>query len=89
MAANDFELSIMSDEELEASLEPEAPAAPEKQEPYKGPEQRSGQERRIGPKDRREMVRFEPEKPKADRRSGKDRRRLNNPAEDIWDKRDF
>lgn len=49
---------------------------------YSGPERRKGQ-RRSG-KDRREMVRFEPEK--TPRRSGKDRRVSN---QDIWEKRDF
>lgn len=50
--------------------------------PYTGPERRKG-ERRSG-KDRREMVRFEPEK--EPRRSGKDRRKTH---QDIWERRDF
>jgi len=41
------------------------------EQPHKGPEHRKG-ERRQG-NDRREMIRFEPEKD--DRRSGKDRRK--------------
>jgi hypothetical protein len=49
---------------------------------YTGPERRKG-ERRSG-KDRREMLRFEPEK--NPRRSGKDRRAGK---QDLWDKRDF
>ncbi|MEJ2646467.1 MAG: hypothetical protein P8180_16430 [Gammaproteobacteria bacterium] len=90
MSEDEPKLSIMSEEELEASLQPETPDAnTEAAEPYEGPEQRSGEERRVGPRDRREMVRFEPEKERADRRSGKDRRKANNKPKDIWDKRDF
>lgn len=43
-------------------------------EPYRGPERRSGVERRQS-SDRREEIRFELDK--GDRRSGKDRRRAN------------
>ena len=90
MPADEPKLSIMSDEELEASLQPETPDSdPKTEETYEGPEKRSGEERRTGPRDRREMVRFEPEKERADRRSGKDRRKANNKPKDIWDKRDF
>lgn len=39
---------------------------------YKGPDRRSGVDRRVS-SDRREMIRFEPDK--EDRRSGKDRRK--------------
>ena len=45
---------------------------------YKGPERRSGQDRRQL-RDRRELIRWEPEKD--DRRSGQDRRRQGQP----WD----
>jgi hypothetical protein len=44
----------------------------EKQMTYRGPERRKNVERRTG-SDRREMIRFEPDK--EDRRSGKDRRK--------------
>jgi len=43
-------------------------------EPYRGPERRSGNDRRKS-HDRREEIRFELEK--EDRRSGKDRRKSN------------
>ena len=43
---------------------------------YRGPNRRSGQERRRVP-DRREEIRWEPDKD--DRRSGQDRRR------NVWD----
>ncbi|MGA7800686.1 MAG: hypothetical protein WCC36_07720 [Gammaproteobacteria bacterium] len=91
MPDDDPKLSIMSDEELEASLHPEGPAADASADDktYEGPEHRTGDERRTGPRDRREMVRFEPDKERADRRSGKDRRKANNKPEDIWNKRDF
>ena len=46
--------------------------------PYYGPERRRGEERRVG-HDRRDLIRFEPQKD--DRRSGKDRRR-----QDGWGK---
>jgi len=93
MSDDDFELKILSNEELEASLElsePE-PAATEEQQledEYDGPELRSGKERRIA-RDRRDMVRFEPDKEKPDRRSGKDRRKENQKPEDLWHFRDF
>jgi len=45
---------------------------------YRGPEQRSGKDRRVG-HDRREEIRFELDK--NDRRSGKDRRKQTG-----WDK---
>ena len=45
--------------------------------PYRGPERRSGEDRRTG-NTRREEIRFEPGK--SDRRSGKDRRRQSG-----WD----
>lgn len=45
---------------------------PKDESRYRGPERRSGKERRQQA-DRREMIRFEPDKPA--RRSGKDRRR--------------
>lgn len=45
---------------------------PPEQPPYKGPERRKGGDRRQV-NDRRDMIRFEPEKD--DRRSGKDRRK--------------
>lgn len=48
------------------------------EEQYKGPERRSGKERRCG-HDRRTLIRFEPGK--ADRRSGKDRRKMKS----VWD----
>ena len=44
---------------------------------YRGPERRKG-ERRVG-HDRREEIRFEPDKD--DRRSGKDRRKMG-----LWDR---
>ncbi len=47
---------------------------------YSGPERRKGQ-RRKGPHDRRELLRFEPDK--APRRSGQDRRGPKS----IWDGR--
>ena len=84
------DLKIMSDEELEASLHPDAPPTESQgEEPYYGPENRSGKDRRQGPADRREMVRFESAKGQADRRSGDDRRRANKKPKDLWDKRDF
>lgn len=46
-------------------------------EPYRGPERRSGEDRRKV-NDRREEIRFEPAK--EDRRSGKDRRKRG-----VWD----
>lgn len=46
-------------------------------EPYKGPERRKVADRRQG-HDRREMIRFEPDKD--DRRAGKDRRKRSG-----WD----
>lgn len=46
-------------------------------EPYKGPERRKVADRRQG-NERREMIRFEPDKD--DRRSGKDRRKRSG-----WD----
>jgi hypothetical protein len=46
---------------------------------YRGPERRKNVERRQG-EDRREMIRFEPDK--EDRRSGKDRRKAPG-----WDTR--
>ena len=46
--------------------------------PYYGPERRRGEERRVG-HDRRDLIRFEPDKD--DRRSGKDRRK-----QDGWGK---
>ena len=45
--------------------------------PYRGPERRKG-ERRVS-SDRREEIRFEPDKD--DRRSGKDRRKTG-----LWDR---
>jgi hypothetical protein len=93
MSDDDLELKILSNEELEANLEqgePE-PVDAEQQaetEEYDGPEQRSGKERRIT-RDRRDMVRFEPDKEKPDRRSGKDRRKENQKPEDLWHFRDF
>lgn len=47
---------------------------------YSGPERRKG-ERRLGALDRRELIRFEPDK--APRRSGHDRRGPRS----VWDKR--
>ncbi len=47
---------------------------------YSGPERRKG-ERRTGALDRRELIRFEPDK--APRRSGHDRRGPRS----VWDKR--
>ena len=47
---------------------------------YSGPERRKG-ERRVGALDRRELIRFEPDK--APRRSGCDRRGPKS----VWDKR--
>ena len=46
-------------------------------QPYRGPEQRKGTDRRIT-SDRRDEIRFEPQKD--DRRSGKDRRKRSG-----WD----
>jgi len=89
MAINKMELKIMSEEELEAELkaqtsDPDAGA----KVTYHGEERRSGEDRRNGPADRREMVRFEPEKGRTDRRSGKDRRK-NTRADDLWERRDL
>lgn len=56
--------------------------APREPGQYKGPERRIEQRRKI--RDRRAMVRYEPEK--HPRRSGKDRR--NTPL-DIWRFRDY
>lgn len=50
--------------------------------PYAGPERRKGERRKN--QDRRDMVRWEPDK--EDRRSGKDRRKVN---QDIWNRRDL
>jgi len=93
MPDDDLDLKILSNEELEASLEqggPEPVRTEEEQlkEEYDGPEKRSGKERRVTG-DRRDMVRFEPEKEQADRRSGKDRRKENQNPEDLWHFRDF
>jgi hypothetical protein len=92
MSDDDLELKILSNEELEASLQHEEPASDtpgEKEEaPYEGPERRSGNERRLKG-DRRDMVRFEPDREQADRRSGKDRRKSNQKPEDLWHFRDF
>lgn len=49
---------------------------------YAGPERRREQRRKLT--DRREMVRFEPDK--VPRRSSTDRRRVN---QDLWHHRDF
>lgn len=91
MATDDFNFSLMSDEELETSLQRDKPpAAHQAQLPYTGPEHRcSGSERRQGLRDRREMVRFEPGKILADRRSVMDRRKANNALKDLWPTRDF
>jgi hypothetical protein len=95
MSDDDLELKILSDDELEASLQGEEETAshnPQQQETeaatYEGPERRSGKERRLKG-DRREMLRFEPDKEQADRRSGKDRRKANQKPEDLWHFRDF
>lgn len=50
-------------------------------EPYSGPERRKTQRRKSV--DRRESVRFEPDKDP--RRTGKDRR---SSKQDLWDRRD-
>jgi hypothetical protein len=89
MSDDELELSIMSNDELEASLKPEEEGPQGFEEVYTGPERRSGRERRVGPKDRRDLVRFDPENAKADRRSGVDRRKENRKPEDKWDDRDF
>lgn len=52
----------------------------DKDQPYTGPERRRGQRRKKG--DRREMIRFEPDK--SPRRSNKDRR----DSTDVWKDRD-
>jgi hypothetical protein len=93
MSDEDLELKILSNEELEAGLEQSGvePAATEEQPEeteYEGPEKRSGKERRVA-RDRRDMLRFEPEKEKPDRRGGKDRRKENRKPEDLWHFRDF
>lgn len=89
MSSAEFELKLMSDEELEASLQPEGVRPEEKAfASYQGKERRSGGDRRDGPADRRAMVRYEPEKGQTDRRSGKDRRK-NTQADDLWERRDF
>jgi hypothetical protein len=89
MSDDELELSIMSDEELEASLHPEQEVKEvEKPTIYKGPNRRSGKDRRVGPKCRRNAIRFDPKNAEADRRSGKDRRIVNNKREDLWDHRD-
>jgi len=90
MSDDDFELSIMSDDELDAELHPEKQLKDvERPKPYKGPNRRSGKDRRVGPKDRRNEIRFDPANALADRRSGKDRRKVNNEPEDMWDHRDI
>ena len=53
------------------------PDADKPAEPYRGPESRKGEDRRTLP-DRREEIRFEPDKD--DRRGGKDRRKRSG-----WD----
>lgn len=63
MGKNPF---IQDDDEPQSSTGAQPPA------PYRGPERRSGEDRRKT-HDRREEIRFEPAK--EDRRSGKDRRR--------------
>lgn len=92
MSDDDLELKILSDEELEASLQHEAPAPdstePQEAAPYEGPERRSDKERRLKG-DRRNMLRFEPDREQADRRSSKDRRKSNQKPEDLWHFRDF
>jgi len=92
MSDDDLELEVLSDEELEASLRHDEPASPtppqQKAAPYEGPEHRSGNERRLKG-DRRDMLRFEPDREQADRRSGIDRRESNQKPEDLWHFRDF
>ena len=50
---------------------------------YTGPERRKGERRKQ--KDRRELMRFEPNKDP--RRSGKDRRKSQG-SQDVWEGRD-
>ena len=71
----DLELEPLDDEPRPADAEQEA-------QPYRGPERRSGLERRKGG-DRREQVRFDPNS--GDRRSGNDRRRGGwKGSDDRW-----
>ena len=72
----------MSAEELSEETPEGSPEESSGEERYTGPERRKGQRREIV--DRRETVRFEPEK--TPRRSGKDRRRSR---QDLWEKRDI
>lgn len=67
-------------EPLDEAPQPESDAA--ESQPYRGPERRSGVERRKGG-DRRDQVRFDPET--GDRRSGNDRRRGGwNGGDNRW-----
>ena len=55
----------------------------EESEDYTGPERRSGKDRRVN-QDRRDMIRFEPDKD--DRRKHKERRKS---SQDTWERRDI
>ena len=73
----DGELDIVEKEETSTPEDATTDASTEQsaEEPYSGPERRNEHRRKGG--DRRQDIRFEPEKD--DRRSGKDRRR------GVWD----
>lgn len=89
MLDDDLDLKSLSNKKLEGSSEhgeSDSAFAAESQQDvsYEGPEKRSGKERRVT-WDRRFMVRFEPNKEKHNRRSGKDRRKENQKPEGHWD----
>jgi hypothetical protein len=90
MADKDKELTLLSDAELEARLKttPASKQSAAEEKPYTGPERRRGGDRRKGNNDRRAMLRFEPDKDKADRRDANDRRKANRKPSDVWKNRD-
>ena len=55
----------------------------EEKDTYEGPERRTGKDRRVST-DRRDMIRFEPDKD--DRRKQKERRKKDV---DMWERRDI
>jgi len=89
MLEDELDLKTHSDKKPEHRTghgEPEPVVGTEQQldVKYKGPERRSGYDRRVT-WDRRYRVRFEPIKAKPRRRSGQDRRKANRKPEGHWD----
>lgn len=86
----DSSFKLVSNDEYDASLQSQTTGAQLEDKPYAGPERRkSSGERRNGPRDRRDMLRFEAGNKGADRRKGKDRRKGNNKPDDMWKQRDI